>query len=180
MAVRDVYLDNVLRERWDDGTKVVTFYNAQGTQTSQRPYTAAENLAIDQAAAVEALRVEGERIGAAQRALVEASLALAPAPTVGGAWVQPTGATNAYAKDSVVTHAGKTWISLTPFNVWAPGVSGWREQVATGYPAWIQPTGTQDAYPLNAKVSHNGQNWENTGSAANVWEPGVFGWVVIP
>lgn len=27
----------------------------------------------------------------------------------------------AYAKGSEVTHAGKTWASLTPFNVWEPG-----------------------------------------------------------
>ncbi len=77
------------------------------------------------------------------------------------------------------TYDGKEWESLTDYNVWTPPVA-WREVVAAGYPAWVQPTGAQDAYAMGAKVSHNGQNWENTGSAANVWEPGVFGWVVIP
>lgn len=47
------------------------------------------------------------------------------------------------------------------------------------YPAWVQPLGAFDAYRLGALVSHNGLNWENTGSDANVWEPGVFGWTVI-
>lgn len=41
---------------------------------------------------------------------------------------------------------------------------------------WVQPTGAHDAYPLDALVSHNGNNWRST-IAANVWEPGVSGWV---
>src|SRR5699024_621940 len=49
--------------------------------------------------------------------------------TDGDEWVQPTDATNAYPKDWTVTHDGKTWVSLTPANVWQPGVSGWREIV---------------------------------------------------
>jgi hypothetical protein len=47
---------------------------------------------------------------------------------------------------------------------------------------WVQPTGAQDAYKLGDKViypSGSGQVWENTGSDANVWEPGVFGWTQI-
>jgi hypothetical protein len=48
-----------------------------------------------------------------------------------------------------------------------------------GYPAWVQPTGGHDAYPLGARVSYNGNNWENTGSPANVWQPGVYGWIII-
>lgn len=96
-------------------------------------------------------------------------------------WVQPTGSHDAYAKGAAVTHAGRTWVSLTPANVWAPGVSGWREswgQASVGYPAWAQPTGAHDAYPLNAMVRHNGKNWRST-VAANVWAPGVYGWVEI-
>ena len=41
----------------------------------------------------------------------------------GDPWVQPTGAHDAYAKGITVTHGGKTWESLTPANVWTPGVS---------------------------------------------------------
>jgi len=44
--------------------------------------------------------------------------------------------------------------------------------------AWKQPVGSSDAYARGAVVTHKGQTWENTGSDANVWEPGVFGWTV--
>lgn len=43
-------------------------------------------------------------------------------------WVQPTGAQDAYVKDSKVTHNGKKWISSYDANVWEPGVYGWEEQ----------------------------------------------------
>jgi hypothetical protein len=46
------------------------------------------------------------------------------------------------------------------------------------YPQWIQPTGAQDAYALGARVTHNSLNWESQYNA-NVWEPGVFGWIQI-
>lgn len=45
-------------------------------------------------------------------------------------WVQPTGAQDAYAKGSKVTHNGKKWISSSDANVWEPGVYGWEEQTA--------------------------------------------------
>ena len=43
-------------------------------------------------------------------------------------WVQPTGAQDAYAKDSKVTHNGERWISNVDANVWEPGVYGWTKQ----------------------------------------------------
>jgi hypothetical protein len=78
---------------------------------------------------------------------------------------------------------GQIWESLIDFNVWSPTQypEGWL-LVGDAEPAilpWVQPTGAQDAYPLNALVTFNGQTWKNTGSAANVWQPGVFGWVVV-
>lgn len=51
-------------------------------------------------------------------------------------------------------------------------------------PEWSQPAGSQDAYPVTdvlgnpVRVQHNGQVWENT-SAANTFEPSVFGWVQV-
>ena len=72
-------------------------------------------------------------------------------------------------------------MSLLDANVWAPGVSGWRETAmlapggAPTIPAWVQPTGGHDAYPLGARVTHAGKTWTSN-YAANVWEPGVFGW----
>lgn len=41
------------------------------------------------------------------------------------AWVQPTGAQDAYQVGDRVTHNGSTWESNTPNNVWEPGVFGW-------------------------------------------------------
>lgn len=41
------------------------------------------------------------------------------------AWVQPTGAHDAYQIGDTVTHNGKTWQSTAANNVWAPGVFGW-------------------------------------------------------
>ena len=43
-------------------------------------------------------------------------------------WIQPTGAQDAYAKDSKVTHNGEKWISSYDANVWEPGVYGWTKQ----------------------------------------------------
>ena len=96
----------------------------------------------------------------------------------GDQWVAPTGAHNAYPQGTVVTHQGKTWESLIPNNVWTPGVSGWRENVADGYPAWVQPAGAHDAYAKDAKVTHKGRIWTST-AASNVWAPGVYGWTEI-
>ncbi len=55
---------------------------------------------------------------------------------------------------------------------------------------WVQPIDQYDAYKLvNAftgepdQCTHNGSTWQVTqadGAGNNVWEPGVFGWTVIP
>ena len=37
----------------------------------------------------------------------------------------PLDAHDAYPLGAKVTHKGKTWVNLTPANVWAPGVYGW-------------------------------------------------------
>lgn len=51
-------------------------------------------------------------------------------------------------------------------------------QPSEEYPEWVQPTGAHDAYAQGAKVSHNGKKWTSD-IAANVWEPGVYGWTEI-
>lgn len=43
-------------------------------------------------------------------------------------WIQPTGAHDAYAKGSKVSHNGKHWISDIDANVYEPGAFGWTEQ----------------------------------------------------
>jgi hypothetical protein len=45
-------------------------------------------------------------------------------------------------------------------------------------PEWKQPTGAQDAYKKGDKVTYNGKTWESLYDA-NVWAPGVYGWVEI-
>jgi len=94
----------------------------------------------------------------------------------GDTWAQPLGAHDSYPAGAQVTYAGKRWESLLTANVWAPGVSGWREVVVEGQvAAWVQPTGAHDAYPLGAKVTYNGSTWVSSVDA-NVWAPGVYGW----
>ena len=41
------------------------------------------------------------------------------------AWVQPTGAQDAYQSGDKVKHNSKAWISNVDNNVWEPGVYGW-------------------------------------------------------
>ena len=43
------------------------------------------------------------------------------------AWVQPAGAHDAYKKGDKVLYNKKTWENIIDANVWAPGVTGWRE-----------------------------------------------------
>lgn len=45
------------------------------------------------------------------------------------AWIQPTGAHNAYAAGAKVAHNDKHWISDVANNTWEPGVYGWTEAV---------------------------------------------------
>ena len=97
----------------------------------------------------------------------------------GEEWVQPTGAHDVYRAGAVVTHNGKEWESLTPANVWEPGVSGWREKVEEGAgPAeWVQPTGAHDSYKKGDRVRFEGKNYESL-MDGNVWSPAAYpaGW----
>ena len=102
-------------------------------------------------------------------------------------WVQPLGAQDAFDLGEQCMHAGKIWQSNVPANVWEPGAQGitqWDEIAPDAqvneWPNWEQPAGAHDAYKLGAKVTHNEQRGINTGSNANVWAPGVFGWTVQP
>lgn len=99
----------------------------------------------------------------------------------GGEWVQPTDATNAYPKDWTVSYGGKTWESLTPANVWEPGVSGWREVVDEDTTRdWVAPTGAHDAYQTGDRVMFEGAEYEST-MDNNTWSPVDYpaGWEVI-
>ncbi len=43
-------------------------------------------------------------------------------------------------------------------------------------PAWRQPQGAHDAYAKDSRVTYKDSVWIST-IAANVWAPGVYGWV---
>ena len=53
MATVETYVDGVLRERWDDGSRTFTAWGATGVVVAgtPRPYTAAENARADVTAA---------------------------------------------------------------------------------------------------------------------------------
>ena len=97
----------------------------------------------------------------------------------GDPWVTPAGAHNAYPQGATVTHDGKTWESLTPANVWEPGISGWRETTADDGtpPEWVQPSGAHDAYMTGDRVTYQGAIYESL-MDGNVWSPSAYprGW----
>lgn len=85
--------------------------------------------------------------------------------------------------DEVYFRSGNLYRCVQGHNTqadWAPDAPGmgalWTRYYVEEWPTWVQPAGAHDAYRLNAKVTHNGRRWINTGSDANVWAPGVFGW----
>lgn len=100
----------------------------------------------------------------------------------GQPWEQPSGAHNAYPVGWEVTHDNKTWQSLTPANVWEPGISSWREIVEenSAPPEWIRPTGAHDSYGVGDRVTFEGQIFESTLNA-NTWSPTEHptGWQLI-
>ena len=124
-----------------------------------------------------------ETLANAGRAMddIARSVLAAQGQVVGGVWVQPTDATNAYPKGWTVTHDGKEWVSLTPANVWEPGVSGWREVVEEGAaPEWVQPAGAHDAYQTGDHVMFEGAEYVSL-IDGNTWSPTAYpqGWEKI-
>ncbi len=98
-------------------------------------------------------------------------------------WTQPIGIHDAYDAGDKVIYNGEIWRSDIDDNVWVPGVAGWTitddtAEPPAAPPAWRQPLNSSDAYPLGARVLYNGKIWESTVNA-NVWAPGVAGWVMI-
>lgn len=76
----------------------------------------------------------------------------------------------------------KLWTVInphTPQESWRPDVSPslFVEVSIEEWPEWVQPKGSTDAYAKGDKVTHGGQHWVSDVDA-NVWEPGVFGWVL--
>lgn len=95
-------------------------------------------------------------------------------------WRQPAGAGDEWSLGDEVLHVGRHWKSLHASNVWEPGVAQWEDITETSPPdetqAWVQPAGAHDAYATGDLVTHGGFTWVSTVNA-NVWEPGVAGWI---
>jgi len=148
--------------------------------------------------ALEELRAQGWRYvnegGAPHRVLEESAdlLGLDAGLVVAGAdatlpqrpegeeWVQPLGAHDAYRADAVVTHEGKTWRSLIPFNVWTPP-NGWREVTEDGAPPeFVPPSGAHDSYSAGDLVTFQGQVYRSL-IDGNTWSPADYpqGWQLI-
>lgn len=111
-------------------------------------------------------------------------------------WVQPVGATDAYAKGDIVEYNGKKYISTIDANVWAPDVYGWElytggGEVVDPQPTepetptdtikdFVQPTGAHDAYAKGDKVRFNGKVYESV-IDNNAYSPSAYpaGWKEI-
>lgn len=124
--IAELFTDGVLRERRDDTSRTVTTYDTAGQVTGARPYTTDENAAADAAEQARAADAAARARAELADAVLDATAALMDdAHTDRAAWVQPTGAHNAYPLGAKVTHKGKTWTSTAAANVWRPGVYGW-------------------------------------------------------
>lgn len=108
-------------------------------------------------------------------------------------WVQPCGATDAYAKGDIVDYNGVKYISTVDNNVWSPDVYGWEVYNADGGDTdpdtpstdddindFVQPTGAQDAYAKGDKVRFDGKVYESL-IDGNVYSPADYpaGWQEI-
>lgn len=111
-------------------------------------------------------------------------------------WVQPVGATDAYAKGDIVEYNGKKYISTINANVWAPDVYGWElytggDEVVDPQPTepetptdtikdFVQPTGAHDTYAKGDKVRFNGKVYESL-IDNNAYSPSAYpaGWKEI-
>ena len=111
-------------------------------------------------------------------------------------WVQPVGATDAYAKGDIVEYNGKKYISTIDANVWAPDVHGWEVytdggEVVNPQPTepdtptdnikdFVQPTGAHDTYAKGDKVRFNGKVYESV-IDNNAYSPSAYpdGWKEI-
>lgn len=188
MTKHEIYNKGVLRARWDNELHIYTEFDSTGEEVLSRPFNEFENLVAEEEQTVQTLRnaqsdVERAMMVSAAPVELEALQQLTLQThgiTDGSPWRQPTGAHDAYPVGYKVLYDGKEWENLTPANVWVPGVSGWREIVAEGYPAWVQPTGAHDAYNIGDKVSFEGANYESL-IDANVWSPTGYpaGWTLL-
>ena len=121
---RNYHMDGTLRERWDDGSRIVTTYDETGAVTNTRPYWPDENVAADARAAAEKVRAVEATLTAdtisdlkqIEAAIAKLATLLGPTTTVGsiratiGATTDPAGTTSlralkAQSNTAVITAA---------------------------------------------------------------------------
>lgn len=96
--------------------------------------------------------------------------------------VRNTGTEIEVCKGRLFNHAyGYIYVDQCDENTVLP--DGWTYsaedvEVEDFIPIWKQPEGAHDAYDLGAVVTHANKNYRST-IKANVWEPGVYGWVEV-
>jgi hypothetical protein len=167
----NVYVDGVLRERWDDTARVYTAWDAQGVQTTSRPYTAAENAAAD-AAIARAAVVTGleERVTALEKYVFGAT----PPPTTPPAvtvWPVPPNGLIKVGADTWKNVSG-AWLTVGP-DVYPLGWAKQGVQAAAWVAGKAYKTGDQVTYAgktymcLQAHTSQAG--WE-PGAAPSLWQ----------
>jgi hypothetical protein len=101
----ETWRDGVLRERWNDATRVYTRWNAAGVQVEQRAYTAAENTQADARAAAEALITNRSTLEAKAAAGIAANTTdQAQAETVRAAANTLAGTTGTFTTAQASTH----------------------------------------------------------------------------
>jgi chitodextrinase len=89
------------------------------------------------------------------------------------AWVQPTGATDAYRTGERVSHNGTTWHTLRDFNTREPGTfdAGWIDEGAVVGDEWAEGV----AYSVGDEVTFEGSTYRciQAHTSISVWTPPV-------
>lgn len=90
----------------------------------------------------------------------------------------------AYVAGDIRSYGGTLYRIVTPHTSqlsWTPDVvpALWEPCAPAGViPEWVQPLGAHDAYQMGDRVTFGGQVWQSTINN-NVWQPGVYGWIVV-
>lgn len=104
-------------------------------------------------------------------------------------WEDLQGAAITKINTPYVQYQGKLYLvnqDHTPQIDWPPSTTAslYSEVTPPGSIApWVQPLGAHDAYnkpgsglPKSDPVTHNGKTWKSAVNA-NIWKPGVYGWI---
>lgn len=200
MAEYDMYVVyETPRPVVDPATTIVEPYTIEGSDTTwtqtwnTRPMTAVEKAQFEETNRANLLNTSiqtPEALYQAVSLLVQdnidpSSLADKDLLKVSQYYKEWSGASVAYSVDEAVNYnnvlyrcvQGHTsqvdWNPTAVPALWTPYID------PTGpATAWVQPAGAHDAYAKEMEVTHNGGTWRSK-LDANVWEPGVYGWVEI-